>query len=300
MVESDGVGSTTALDEPLGEVQVLAPKRRGAQGMVDLDRRQFLDHLLAMGATGLVGAFSGGFILGTTGSAAAASTTESSSKQKYRYGMVIDTRRCVGCKACMAACKIENKTPPGVYYTVVVEDTRNNEFDRPLFMTKPCFHCDNPPCTKVCPVSATFKREQDGIVVIDYDRCIGCRYCITACPYGARYFDFGENYDITAKDGAWASVPSPEYGQYRTRVKDESPIGNVRKCTFCLHLQDNDGKYSKEEGRWPACAKTCTGHAIHFGDFKDSESEVSRLLRERQAVRLKEELGTEPNVYYLL
>ena len=300
MAESDGVGSTTALDELPSGVQVLAPERRGAQGVVSLDRRQFLDRLLVMGATGLAGALGGGYVLGSAGTAVAAPTSGSSSKQKYRYGMVIDTRRCVGCKACMAACKTENKTPPGVYYTMVVEDTRDNEFDRPLFMTKPCFHCEHPPCTKVCPVSATFKREQDGIVVVDYDRCIGCRYCITACPYGARYFDFGENYGFTAKTGAWESVPSPEYGQYRKRVKGDSPIGNVRKCTFCLHLQDEDGKYSKEDGRWPACAKTCTGHAIHFGDFKDSDSEVSRLLRERQAVRLKEELGTEPNVYYLL
>ena len=252
-----------------------------------------------MGATGLAAALGGGLAIDAlTGPPMAAAAGET--KQKFRYGMVIDTRRCVGCKACMAACKIENKTPPGVYYTVVVEDTRDSEFDRPLFMTKPCFHCENPPCTKVCPVSATFKREQDGIVVVDYDRCIGCRYCITACPYGARYFDFGENYGITEPDGAWAQVPSPEYGQYRVRKEDSSPIGNVRKCTFCLHLQDADGKYSKEEGRWPACAKTCTGHAIHFGDFMDPDSEVSRLLRERQAIRLKEELGTEPNVYYLL
>ena len=253
-----------------------------------------------MGAGGLAAALGGGYVLGSTVAPAFAEDSDASTKQKFRYGMVIDTRRCVGCKACMAACKTENKTPPGVYYTVVVEDTRNSEFDRPLFMTKPCFHCEHPPCTKVCPVSATFKREQDGIVVVDYDRCIGCRYCITACPYGARYFDFGENYDITAPGGAWADVPSPELGQYRVRAEDESPIGNVRKCTFCLHLQDADGKYSKEEGRWPACAKTCTGHAIHFGDFMDPESEVSRLLVERQAVRLKEELGTEPNVYYLL
>ena len=293
-------GCDSALSEPPGAVQLPDPRRRDAKGRVDIDRRQFLDRLLSMGATGLAAALGGGYVLGSTVGPAVASAAQTSSKQKYRYGMVIDTRRCVGCKACMAACKTENKTPPGVYYTVVVEDTRDSEFDRPLFMTKPCFHCENPPCTKVCPVSATFKREQDGIVVVDYDRCIGCRYCITACPYGARYFDFGENYDITAPGGAWADVPSPEYGQFRVRAEDESPIGNVRKCTFCLHLQDAEGKYSKEEGRWPACAKTCTGHAIHFGDFKDPESEVSRLLVERQAVRLKEELGTEPNVYYLL
>jgi molybdopterin-containing oxidoreductase family iron-sulfur binding subunit len=214
--------------------------------------------------------------------------------------MVIDTRRCVGCRACVVACKAENKTPPGVNYTVVVEDTRDSPDDRPLFFTKPCFHCENPPCTNVCPVSATFKRERDGIVVIDYDRCIGCRYCITACPYGARTFDFGENYFPVAEHTAWAAVPSPEYGQYRVREGEASPVGNVRKCTFCLHLQDAEGRYDQAAGRWPACAKTCTGHAIFFGDFNDPGSDVSRLLRERQAIRLKEELGTEPNVYYLL
>lgn len=266
-----------------------------------MDRRQFVDRLAAMGATGLAAVLAsggvGGAVLGATRPAAAEAVTTG---QKYRYGMVIDTRRCVGCKACMAACKIENVTPPGVSYTVVVEEHNEQAFDRPLFMTKPCFHCSNPPCTKVCPVSATFKREQDGIVVVDYDRCIGCRYCITACPYGARYFDFGEHYPATEPGEALAELPSPEYGQYRVRREGASPVGNVRKCTFCMHLQDAEGRYSKEEGRWPACAKTCTGHAIHFGDLNDPDSEVSILLRERQAVRLKEELGTEPNVFYLL
>lgn len=217
-------------------------------------------------------------------------------KKKFRYGMVIDTRRCVGCKACTVACKIENKTPPGVSYTVVVDQALETRDDKPLFMTKPCFHCQTPPCVDVCPVSATFKREQDGIVVVDYDRCIGCRYCVTACPYGARYFDFGESYEKTP----FSQIPSPEYGQFRERNHDKSPIGNVRKCTFCLHLQDEEGSYDKAAGRWPACAKTCTGHAIAFGDFNDPESDVSRLIRARQAIRLKEEQGTRPNVYYLL
>ena len=270
-----------------------------------LSRRELVQHLLSVGAGALTTALGAGASIAALPMAqpAHAATREGGAptKRKFRYGMVIDTRRCVGCRACVVACKAENKTPPGVSYTVVVEEALGNRADdKPLFMTKPCFHCENPPCVDVCPVSATFKRERDGIVVIDYDRCIGCRYCMTACPYGARFFDFGENYPSVAGGTAYAQVPSPEYGQFRTREREASPIGNVRKCTFCVHLQDSEGRYDKAAGRWPACAKTCTGHAIFFGDFNDPESEVSRLVSERQTVRLKEELGTEPNVHYLI
>jgi molybdopterin-containing oxidoreductase family iron-sulfur binding subunit len=271
-----------------------------------IGRRELVQRLFGAGAAALATALGAGASVAslTTAPPARAAVPEGgipSTRRRFRYGMVIDTRRCVGCKACVVACKAENKTPPGVSYTVVVEEAVGNRFDdKPIFMTKPCFHCENPPCVDVCPVSATFKRAQDGIVVIDYDRCIGCRYCITGCPYGARYFDFGENYAPVAAGTAYAQVPSPEYGQFRQRGPEASPVGNVRKCTFCLHLQDKDGRYDKVAGRWPACAKTCTGHAIFFGDFNDPESEVSKLVRERQPVRLKEELGTEPNVHYLL
>jgi len=278
-----------------------------------MERRELLRHLAAIGATSLVAAMGGGAAMASlagtaragekTGSNPAAGKAGSApgAKAKFRYGMVIDTRRCVGCKACVVACKAENKTPPGVSYTVVLDGALDEHpEDKPLFMTKPCFHCENPPCVDVCPVGATFKRSRDGIVVVDYDRCIGCRYCITGCPYGARYFDYGDNYRQVEEDTPWAKVPSPEYNQFRTRKKGKSPIGNVRKCTFCVHLQDEQGRYDKQAGRWPSCAKTCTGHAIHFGDFNDPESEVSRLIRSRHAIRLKEELGTNPNVYYLL
>ncbi len=265
----------------------------------EVTRRDVVSRLMKLGAVSLGMALAGGGAMTTLATAMAADTA--ASKGKFRYGMVIDTRRCVGCDACVVACKQENKTPPGVSYTVVLENGFGERpDDRPLFLTKPCFHCEQPPCVPVCPVGATFKRKQDGIVVVDYDRCIGCRYCIVACPYQARYADFGENYPTFEEKTAYAAVPSPEYKQFRKREEGKSPEGNVRKCTFCLHLQDENGKYDKAAGRWPACAKSCTGKAIHFGDFNDPESEVSILLTQRQAVRLKEELGTEPNVYYLL
>src|SRR5579859_6711206 len=290
---------------PLTAPEPIAGDRPGE--VLEFDRRGLIAHLLKVGASALGLAMAGGAAIDmlTVATAAAARAAADidprTAPRKYRYGMVIDTRRCVGCKACMVACKQENKTPPGVSYTVVVEQPMGNgQNDKPLFMTKPCFHCEKPPCVSVCPVGATYKRGQDGIVVVDYDKCIGCRYCETACPYGARYFDFGENYPSVTQKTAFAQVPSPEYGQFRARTREGSPVGNVRKCTFCMHLQDAEGKYDKAAGRWPACAKTCTGKAIHFGDFLDPNSDVSRLLRERPAVRLKEELGTQPNVYYLL
>lgn len=295
--------STTPDSEP-NTIQSREPMPGGAAPTCELDRRALLGHLAKIGASALVAAM-GGAAMATlvTGSAAAESSAPSpgGTKRKFRYGMVIDTRRCVGCKACVVACKAENKTPPGVSYNKVVEDAFGLRGDgKPLFVAQPCFHCENPPCVAVCPIDATFKRERDGIVVVDYDHCVGFGDCITACPYGARSFDEGRNYPAVAEETPYAQVPSPELGQFRRREPGKPPIENARKCTFCLHLQDEEGRYDRHAGRWPSCAQTCTGHAIHFGDFMDPESEVSRLLRERQTIRLKEELGTNPNVYYLL
>lgn len=210
-----------------------------------------------------------------------------------RWGMIIDLRRCVGCRACTVACKAENHTPPGVAYTVVMEEEVGEYPDvTRRFLPRPCMQCANSSCTQVCPTGATYHRP-DGIVAIDYDACIGCRYCIAACPYGARSFDYGESYGTPHEER-----PSPEYGENRPRRPGASPEGNVRKCTFCLHRLVN--------GLNPACAETCIGHAIHFGNLNDPEGrctvhgeKLRELLATRSSMRLKEELGNDPAVHYL-
>jgi molybdopterin-containing oxidoreductase family iron-sulfur binding subunit len=165
--------------------------------------------------------------------------------------------------------------------------------------------CDDPPCVPVCPVKATWKRP-DGVVVIDYNVCIGCRYCITACPYQARTFDFGENWDKNAafgNDGGLAlktcrkyeEEPSFEYGATWHRGEGaipKSPVGNARKCTFCVHRL--------EHLQLPMCVTTCIGRSTFFGDLNDPTTLVSQQVIQNNAVRLKPELGTTPKVFYLL
>ncbi len=211
-----------------------------------------------------------------------------------RWIMVIDQQKCVGCIACTIACKAENHLPSGVVYRPVLEEEigKYPHVSR-RFTPRPCMQCDNPPCVPVCPVRATYKRP-DGVVEIDYDQCIGCRYCIPACPYVARYLDFGENYTDETPGGPqpYETSASPEYGRSWTRKEGGSPIGNVRKCQFCLHRLN--------AGMLPACATTCIGAATYFGDANDPESLVSELIGSPRVMRLKAELGTEPKVYYLV
>ena len=213
--------------------------------------------------------------------------------EQRRWIMVIDQEKCVGCSACTIACVAENHLPPGVVYRPVI-DEEIGEYPnvRRRFLPRPCMQCADPPCVPVCPVEATYKRP-DGIVEINYDRCIGCRYCVPACPYGARTFDFGENYsDDTPEKVSYEMIPSPEYGKSWKREGDRSPIGNVRKCQFCVHRT--------EAGMLPACVTTCIGHATYFGDKNDENSLVAELIASPRVTRLLEELGTEPGVYYLM
>lgn len=167
-------------------------------------------------------------------------------REQRRWVMVIDLRKCVGCHACTIACVAENKLPPGVVYRPVLEEeigTYPNVTRR--FIPRPCRQCDNPPCTPVCPVNATYTNA-DGVVVMNYDQCIGCRACITACPYAARTADFGLTYTqgtaniaglIVGQEAAddYERAANFEYGKARARKDSHSsPIGNARKCHFCL------------------------------------------------------------------
>jgi len=223
--------------------------------------------------------------------------------EERRWVMVIDLRKCVGCTSCTIACIAENKLPPGVVYRpVLMEEIGMYPNTTMNFLPRPCMQCDEPPCVDVCPVNATYKN-QDGIVVIDYDQCIGCRSCIPACPYGARSFDFGQTYTQNTPDKAdfmlgqsnadgYELLADFEYSEPRARNGYSSPVGNVRKCHFCLHRLN--------EGMLPACTTTCIGRATYFGDANDPDALVTELISGNNVMRLKEELGTKPRVYYLV
>jgi tetrathionate reductase subunit B len=197
------------------------------------------------------------------------------SKPKHHWAIVMDLRKCVGCQACVVACKSENNVPLGVFRTVVqVMETGHMVPDpsgdvvtdegsytanvKRFSLPRMCNHCDHPPCVEVCPVKATFKR-QDGVVLIDYNICIGCLTCVQACPYDMRF---------------------------------ANPVQHTAdKCTLCVHRIDR--------GLMPACVTSCVGRARKFGDLNDPKSEVSRLLAEFPTAKLKPGAGTDPQVFYI-
>lgn len=204
-----------------------------------------------------------------------------------RYAMAIDLKRCVGCHTCSVSCKIANNLPNEIWYNRVLTvggdtmDTAAGTFpnSKMEFLPVNCQHCENPACVKACPVGATYKRKEDGIVIQDPDKCIGCRYCMVACPYsGVRQFNWKEpEYYIDFPVGDADTVQN----QYNT----------VSKCNFCVHRL--------AEGKVPACMELCIGRARYFGDIDDPESEVSKAIEGRDHFHLLEEKGTKPSIYYL-
>jgi Fe-S-cluster-containing dehydrogenase component len=207
--------------------------------------------------------------------------------QGRKWIMVIDLAHCDGCGTCQAACSKMHFIPPTRQYIKVLR-MQDAESTTPYYFPQPCYHCDNPPCTKVCPVDATFKRD-DGIVAIDNERCIGCRFCMAACPYQARSFNWARPNDPPE---ARAQPYSPETGFPRR-------VGTVEKCDFCPEMA--------AEGKLPTCASSCPMGAIWYGDQNEDAVtngrgqtvRLSSFLRDNSGYRHMEELGTEPRVYYL-
>ena len=197
-----------------------------------------------------------------------------------RYAMVIDLARCIGCDTCSIACKAENATPRGILWNRVLKyETGTYPKSRIHYLPMQCNHCAKPECLKVCPTGAISKRA-DGIVVIDNARCMGCRYCVLACPYGSPH-----NLDKICTYYEKEITPFEQMGYRKHRE------GTSQKCHFCLERV--------EKGLQPACVTACMGQARYFGDLDDPESEVSQLIKSRSGFVLNPEMGTEPSCYYL-
>jgi Fe-S-cluster-containing dehydrogenase component len=246
---------------------------------IKMKRRDFLKVAAASGVAAVGLKAAKGF---------AGSQTEEA-ESPHSWAMVIDLNKCIGCGQCILACRAHNDISPSITWNPILKSDKTG--DRQIFISRPCMHCDDPLCVDVCPVKASYKRA-DGIVMMDYDRCIGCRYCEVACPYYARSFNW------EAFEGPNPAVP--EWGQPEVSRR---PRGVVEKCTLCYQRIDRGLENGLTPGvdpdATPACVVTCPMGARIFGDLNDPESAVSKALADRPAHRLREDLGTEPRVYYL-
>ncbi len=224
-----------------------------------------------------------------------------------RWAMVIDLKKCKNGEDCGMDCKKSchsSHNVPDIKESrheikwIWLEEyeksfpTQENEFNKQdlLHSKVPvlCNHCDNPPCVKVCPTQATWKRE-DGIVMMDWHRCIGCRYCSSACPYGSRSFNW---FDPVSRDENGGIEKEQEYFDEINPVFPTRSKGVVEKCTFC------DERLAR--GQKPACVESCKEGAMLFGDLEDPNSEVRQILHDRFSIRRKPGLGTQPQIYYLI
>lgn len=198
-----------------------------------------------------------------------------------RYGLVIDLLRCMGCGACSVACRAERGTPTGISYNrVKLSEIGKYPLAQMKFLPMCCMHCRKPHCMEACPTEATYQRD-DGLVLIDRDKCVGCGACVVACPYGSRQLlREMENYYTQ-------NTPTP----YEALRRKDFRKGTAVKCDFCSERL--------EEGRVPACVETCPGLARIFGDLDDPNSDASKLLKRHKAVFLKEDEKTEPSVCYI-
>ena len=209
---------------------------------------------------------------------------------QYAWCMAIDLSTCIGCQYCIWACQATNDVPDDDMRWNVGHPERT-ESGTDFFMTRPCLHCEEAPCVKVCPVEATWIRE-DGIVAMDYKRCIGCRYCEVACPFDVRRFNWEPSKKHNPYQPTWGS---PEI-ERRAR-------GVVEKCTFCSHRIDRGLELGLTPGidreATPACVNICPVNARVFGNHNNPESPLTKFINENDTFRLREDFGTEPKVHYV-
>ena len=197
-----------------------------------------------------------------------------------RWGFSVDLKRCIGCYGCVEACKTENGTPPQIFWMKVYKRDMNESKASWPFLPTRCNHCESAPCVTACPTGASHQRG-DGIVLVDYDQCIGCQACIIACPYQANSLWFHS-------EGYYGKELTP----YEEQVYDVvHRKGTVQKCTFCYHRLD--------KGMEPACVETCPTDALMCGDLDDPESGINHLLNTRGSFVPQEALGTRPKLFYL-
>ncbi len=206
-----------------------------------------------------------------------------------QWAMVIDQSKCTGCGYCVMACRAHNDISPDITWNPIFDAGKVG--DTKVYLPRPCMQCAKAPCVEVCPVEASYYRS-DGIVMMDYERCIGCRYCEVACPYHARSFNWKQF------DGPNPAVP--EWGEPEVARR---PRGVPEKCSFCYQRIDRGLALGLEPGvdpnATPACVVVCPTGARVFGDVNDPNSNVSQLLASNSSYRLREDLGTGPRVYYL-
>ena len=232
-----------------------------------------------------------------------------------KWGMVIDLDKCTGCQACTTACSMENTRLPGENWQDVLfynEGTYPNVNMR--WFPRPCMHCERPSCVDVCPTRATYKDPNGGFVLINWDRCIGCKACMVACPYGVRFYT--DERAVVEPDvravfpGEGKRQWSPPYSSPHDDPKHGvgiQPKGVVSKCTFCYHKVskapagvadlDEDDPATKEYT--PACVRVCPPKARYFGDLDNPKSKVNKLIADKRGVRLLDHTGNKPQVYYL-